>query len=175
MTNGSYARIWKRVGDIALGTVLAVVTAPLQAVCAVAIKLDDRGPVLFTQTRSGRDGVPFEILKFRTMKPDTDRIAHGYPSAAMVTRVGRVLRRTSLDELPQLYNILRGDMSVVGPRPALIEQANRYTEFQRRRLLVRPGLTGMAQLRYRNNAPWSQRIEADVEYVARLSPLPTSD
>jgi lipopolysaccharide/colanic/teichoic acid biosynthesis glycosyltransferase len=168
---GRYAKRWKRVIDIALGSFLAVLTAPVQAACAIAIKLDDGGPVLFRQERSGRGGVPFEILKFRTMRPDTEKVAGGYPSAAMVTHVGAVLRRTSLDEVPQLYNIIRGDMSFVGPRPALTEQATRYTEFQRRRLQVRPGLTGMAQLRYRNTAPWSQRIKADVEYVERLNLL----
>lgn len=162
---GDIGAILKRTFDLVVGAAALVVSAPLHAACAAAVALLDGRPVYFVQMRAGRDGVPFPLYKFRTMAVGTHDVSGGYPTDDMVTRSGRVLRRWSLDELPQLVNVLRGDMSLVGPRPALPSQAERYTARQRRRLQVRPGLTGLAQVRFRNEAPWSVRIESDIEYV----------
>lgn len=159
----------KRVLDLVLTGVVALVTAPLHALCALAVRTTSGPPVYFKQERSGRDGVPFDIIKFRTMTVGTHEASGGYPQSSAVTPVGRWLRRTSLDELPQLINILRGDMSLVGPRPALPSQAVRYTDRQRRRLDVLPGLTGLAQVEGRNHATWSRRIESDLRYIERMS------
>ena len=168
---GTYERHGKRALDVAVSGVLLLATSPLQLACAVGVLLDSGRPVLFTQTRSGRGGRPFRIYKFRTMAVGTHERTGGYPTSDMVTRTGRVLRRTNLDELPQLWNILRGEMSLVGPRPTLPDQVERYTERQRGRLRVRPGVTGRSQVRYRNNAPWSARIEEDLKYVENVSVL----
>lgn len=142
------------------------VVVPVSIVCAVAVRLDSKGPVLFTQERVGKGGVPFKVYKFRTM---IDGINPIVPDQTRITRVGRFLRRTSLDELPQLLNVVNGTMSVVGPRPTLQYQVDRYTEQQRRRLDVRPGLTGLAQVSGRNALSWDRRIELDIDYVERQS------
>jgi len=129
--------------------------------------------VLFRQTRVGKDGEDFELLKLRSMVADAERQGAGFAvdrGDARITRVGRVIRRTSIDELPQLWNVIRGDMSVIGPRPTLRYQVERYTERQRRRLEVRPGLTGWAQIHGRATLPWAERIELDVWYVEHRSP-----
>jgi len=129
--------------------------------------------VLFRQTRVGKDGVDFELLKLRSMVVDAERRGAGFAvdrGDARITRVGRVIRRTSIDELPQLWNVVRGDMSVIGPRPTLRYQVERYTDRQRRRLEVRPGLTGWAQIHGRATLPWAERIELDVWYVEHRSP-----
>ena len=136
------------------------------------MKLEDRGPVLFRQTRVGKDGADFELLKLRSMVVDAERQGAGFAvdrGDARITRVGRVIRRTSIDELPQLWNVVRGDMSVIGPRPTLRYQVERYTERQRRRLEVLPGLTGWAQIHGRTTLPWAERIELDVWYVEHWS------
>lgn len=164
-----YADRGKRAVDVAVAFAVAVCTAPLHAVCAFAVAATSGRPVYFVQERAGRYGRVFRLVKFRTMRVGTHEASGGYPSASMVTPVGRLLRKTSLDELPQLLNILKGDMGLVGPRPTLPEQAARYTPLQRRRLEARPGLTGLAQVRYRNNAPWSVRIESDLEYIESIS------
>lgn len=169
--NGPYAAYGKRCFDLVGSIALLAISAPIHLACAAVIKLDDRGPVYFRQERIGLNGHPFILYKFRTMLVGTHEISGGYPTSSMVTKSGRTLRRFSLDELPQLWNILRGDMSFVGPRPALPDQVVRYTETQRRRLMVRPGLTGAAQIKYRNNAPWSARILEDIDYVENVSPL----
>ena len=173
----------KRGMDIAVSAVGIVLTAPLLVIIAVLIRLDSRGPALFKQLRAGRHGEPFGFLKFRTMTRDAqERISEVVPVNEMkepmyklrrdprVTRVGHVLRCTSLDELPQLFNVLRGDMSLVGPRPTLRYQVERYSERQRRRLDVKPGLTGWAQIHGRAALPWEDRIELDVWYVEHRSP-----
>jgi lipopolysaccharide/colanic/teichoic acid biosynthesis glycosyltransferase len=160
-----YATRVKRVLDIAGSVLLLVLTSPILALCAAAIAADDGRPVFFSHSRVGRDGRLFKVHKFRTMTVGTESAFQGYPPAAAITRVGRVLRRLSLDEFPQLMNILRGEMSFVGPRPTLPSQVERYTAQQRGRLSVRPGLTGLAQIRYRDSAPWSRRITTDLEYV----------
>ena len=129
--------------------------------------------MLFRQTRVGKDGEDFELLKLRSMVVDAERQGAGFAvdrGDARITRVGRVIRRTSIDELPQLWNVVRGDMSVIGPRPTLRYQVERYTERQRRRLEVRPGLTGWAQIHGRATLPWAERIELDVWYVEHRSP-----
>ena len=129
--------------------------------------------MLFRQTRVGKDGVDFELLKLRSMVVDAERQGAGFAvdrGDARITRVGRVIRRTSIDELPQLWNVVRGDMSVIGPRPTLRYQVERYTERQRRRLEVLPGLTGWAQIHGRTTLPWAERIELDVWYVEHRSP-----
>jgi lipopolysaccharide/colanic/teichoic acid biosynthesis glycosyltransferase len=157
---------------VTAGLGLAVVS-PLLAAAAVAIKLEDGGPVLFRQTRVGRDGMDFELLKLRTMVVGAERQGAGYAVDAgdsRITRVGRILRKTSVDELPQLWNVVRGDMSLIGPRPTLRYQVERYTERQRKRLDVRPGLTGWAQIHGRATLPWNERIELDVWYVEHRSP-----
>jgi lipopolysaccharide/colanic/teichoic acid biosynthesis glycosyltransferase len=154
-----------------LGLVLA---SPLLAGAALAVKLEDGGPVLFRQRRVGKDGKDFELLKLRSMVVDAERSGAGFAvdrGDSRITKVGRFLRRTSIDELPQLWNVVRGDMSVIGPRPTLRYQVDRYTERQRRRLEVRPGLTGWAQIHGRATLPWEERIELDVWYVDNRSPL----
>src|SRR5450631_2052163 len=164
-----YASTVKGALDIVGSLLLLVLTAPILALCAAAITVDDGLPVFYNHRRVGKDGRPFNVVKFRTMTVGTDAKSNDYPTPAAVTRVGRVLRRLSLDELPQLANILRGEMSFVGPRPALPPQAVRYTSEQRGRLVVRPGLTGLAQIRHRTSAPWSRRITTDLEYIHGLS------
>ena len=166
---GVYARRFKRPVDLVAGGALLVLSSPLHALCAAAVAVLDGRPVYYTQARSGRDGIPFRLPKFRTMAVGTDSSSGGYPTEDMVTRSGRFLRRWSLDELPQLISVVRGDMSLVGPRPTLPSQTERYTERQRRRLDVRPGLTGLAQVRFRNVAPWSERIESDIQYIERIT------
>jgi len=164
-----YATKVKRFLDIVGSVFLLVVTSPIQALCATAVAANDGRPVLYHQSRVGKNGKIFRLHKFRTMTVGTDLLFGGYPTPATVTKVGRVLRRLSLDEIPQLANILRGEMSFVGPRPALPPQVVRYTSEQRGRLVVRPGLTGLAQIRHRTSAPWSRRITTDLEYIRGLS------
>ena len=163
-----------RLADVALAGTGLVLASPLLAAAAVAAKLEDSGPVLYRQTRVGRDGVDFQLLKLRTMVVGAETQGAGYAvdrGDSRITRVGRILRRASIDELPQLWNVLRGEMSIVGPRPTLRYQVERYDERQRRRLDVRPGLTGWAQVHGRASLPWAERIELDVWYVQHRSPL----
>jgi lipopolysaccharide/colanic/teichoic acid biosynthesis glycosyltransferase len=159
--------------DVVVAGVALVVTSPLLAAAAIATKLDSRGPVLYRQMRVGKDGVDFEFLKLRTMVVGAEKIGAG-PAVdegdSRITRVGRILRRTSIDELPQLWNVLRGDMSVIGPRPTLRYQVEQYDDRQRRRLDVRPGLTGWAQVNGRATLPWKERIELDIWYLENRSP-----
>jgi lipopolysaccharide/colanic/teichoic acid biosynthesis glycosyltransferase len=162
----------KRALDLTLVSAVGVVTLPLAAAIAAAIKLEDGGRVLFRQERIGRNGAPFEIVKFRTLVDAPARDPVDYLISAQdprITRVGAFLRRWSLDELPQLWNVLVGDMSVVGPRPTLRYQVERYDDFQRRRLEVLPGVTGWAQISGRNQLRWPERIELDVWYVDHRS------
>ena len=159
--------------DTALAGVALVVSAPLLAAAAVVIKVEDRGPVLFRQTRVGKDCKDFELLKLRTMIVGAETKGAGYAvdrGDSRITRVGRFLRRTSLDELPQLWNVVRGDMSVIGPRPTLRYQVDKYTDRQRKRLDVLPGITGWAQIHGRASLSWDERIELDIWYVEHRSP-----
>jgi lipopolysaccharide/colanic/teichoic acid biosynthesis glycosyltransferase len=162
-----------RASDVAIAGAGLAVTSPLLALAALAIKLEDGGPILYRQSRVGKDGVDFEVLKLRTMVVGAETMGTGFAvdrGDRRITRVGRVLRRTSIDELPQLWNVLRGDMSVIGPRPTLRYQVEQYDEHQRRRLDVRPGLTGWAQVHGRAALAWADRIELDVWYVDNRSP-----
>ena len=157
----------KRWIDLAVLCMAAVPAAAAGLACVLAVRVTSRGPILFRQVRIGRHGRPFVLLKFRTMIDAPDNPA--YPDPARITRVGRWLRRLSLDEIPQLVNVARGEMSIVGPRPTLPYQVERYDDRQRLRLAVRPGITGLAQVRGRNAITWSERIEHDLEYVRRQS------
>ena len=162
----------KRALDVAASSLMLLVASPVLAGSAAAIVLEDRGPVLYRQRRVGRDGVEFELLKLRTMVVGAEKMGAGLAvnqGDPRITKVGRLLRRLSLDELPQLWNVLRGDMSLVGPRPTLAYQVERYTQRQRRRLQVKPGITGWAQVHGRAKLPWDARIELDVWYVEHRS------
>jgi lipopolysaccharide/colanic/teichoic acid biosynthesis glycosyltransferase len=167
MTNEhSYLRT-RSIVDRMVAAILLLATSPILAAAGIAVVMTSGRPITFRQRRVGRGGVDFEILKFRTMIHDAERLGGGYmpENLNLITPVGRVLRKTSLDELPQLLNIARGEMALIGPRPALREQFERYTPQQRRRVDVLPGVTGLAQVTYRNDAPWSKRIELDLEYI----------
>jgi lipopolysaccharide/colanic/teichoic acid biosynthesis glycosyltransferase len=158
--------------DVVLSAALLVVTSPLLALAALAIRLESRGPVFYRQRRVGRGGEPFELWKLRTMVPGAESIGAGLyvlEGDPRITRTGRLLRRFSLDELPNLVNVLKGDMAIVGPRPTVQEQVDRYTDRQRRRLEVKPGITGWAQINGRTSLPWPDRIELDVWYVEHRS------
>ncbi len=160
--------------DVAIAGAGLALASPVLAAAAVAVKLGDGGPVLFKQTRVGKDGRDFELLKLRTMVVGAEHQGAGYAvnvGDSRITRVGAFLRRTSLDELPQLWNVVRGDMSLIGPRPTLRYQVERYTERQRRRLEVLPGITGWAQVKGRASLSWDEKIELDVWYVDHRSPL----
>jgi lipopolysaccharide/colanic/teichoic acid biosynthesis glycosyltransferase len=153
-----------------LGLVLA---SPVLAAAALAIKLEDGGPVVYRQRRVGYRGEDFDLFKLRTMVVGAETKGAGFAvnrGDARITRTGRILRRLSLDELPQLWNVVRGDMSLIGPRPTLRYQVEQYTPRQRRRLDVKPGLTGWAQVNGRTKLPWDERIELDVWYVEHRSP-----
>jgi lipopolysaccharide/colanic/teichoic acid biosynthesis glycosyltransferase len=159
----------KRGFDIVAATVALVVALPILAVLAVAVRVSMGRPVLFRQRRPGRNGRPFEMVKFRTMLPATGPSRAVANDAGRLTPLGRFLRRTSLDELPELINVLAGDMSLVGPRPLLMEYLDRYTPEQARRHLVRPGITGWAQVNGRNALTWEQRFALDTWYVDNWS------
>jgi lipopolysaccharide/colanic/teichoic acid biosynthesis glycosyltransferase len=158
--------------DVLVAGALLLVSSPLLAAAALAIRLESRGPVFYRQRRVGRHGEPFELWKLRTMVPGAEAMGAGIyvvEGDPRITRVGRLLRRFSLDELPNLVNVLKGDMAVVGPRPTIQEQVDRYTERQRRRLEVKPGITGWAQVNGRTSLPWPERIELDIWYVEHRS------
>ena len=159
------ARVAKRVIDIVGSGLALLVLAPVMVIVAVVVRVVLGSPVLFRQTRPGLGGAPFEIVKFRTMSDAVGRDGAPLSDAERMRRLGRLLRRTSLDELPQLVNVLRGDMSLVGPRPLLMEYLARYTPEQARRHDVRPGLTGLAQVNGRNAMSWNDRIGLDTVYA----------
>jgi lipopolysaccharide/colanic/teichoic acid biosynthesis glycosyltransferase len=162
-----------RAADVVLASFGLVLASPLIGAAALAVKLQDGGPVLYRQRRVGKDGAEFELLKMRTMVQGAEKLGAGYAvdkGDPRITRTGRILRRLSIDELPQLWNVVRGDMSVIGPRPTLSYQVERYTPRQRRRLEIKPGLTGWAQVHGRAAVPWEDRIELDVWYVDHRSP-----
>ena len=163
---------YSRVLDVVIGGVAALLTAPVVAVLAVAIRLESRGHPIYTQTRVGLDGRLFSIYKLRTMVHGAEFTGAGLAIAegdARITRLGTLLRRYSLDELPNLWNVVRGEMSIVGPRPTLAVQVEQYTERQRGRLAVKPGITGWAQVNGRASLPWAERIELDLWYVEHRS------
>jgi lipopolysaccharide/colanic/teichoic acid biosynthesis glycosyltransferase len=158
--------------DLLVASLALIVAAPVLALAAILIKLESRGPVFYRQRRIGRGGEPFELWKLRTMVPGAEAMGAGIyvvEGDPRITRTGRLLRRLSLDELPNLINVLKGELALVGPRPTVQEQVDRYTERQRRRLEVKPGITGWAQINGRTSLPWPERIELDVWYVEHRS------
>ncbi|TMK66504.1 MAG: sugar transferase [Actinobacteria bacterium] len=158
--------------DITVAGLGLIIAAPLLAVAVIAIRLETRGSPIYKQRRVGKDGKPFELLKLRTMVSGAEHVGAGLAvnyGDPRITRVGAILRRFSLDELPNLVNVLRGDMAVVGPRPTIQAQVDQYTDRQRRRLEVKPGITGWAQVNGRASLPWHERIELDVWYVDNRS------
>jgi len=185
--------LWKRALDLVAGVALLVASFPLWIIIAVLIKLDSRGPVLYAQEAIGRGGQPFRLYKFRTMRTDADNERHRSYIATFVrgssaqheddrerkvykmvdddrvTRVGRWLRRLSVDELPQLLNVLRGEMSVVGPRPPLPYESALYDDWARQRLAVQPGITGLYQVTRRSEASFREMVEVDLDYIRRRS------
>jgi lipopolysaccharide/colanic/teichoic acid biosynthesis glycosyltransferase len=155
--------------DFAILLVALIPAILVGTICAIGIKVTSRGPIFFRQERVGLNGLVFRVFKFRSMIHDPEGNPL-FPDDRRITAIGRVLRRYSLDELPQLINVVKGEMSIVGPRPTLPYQVARYTSAQRRRLSVRPGITGLAQIRGRNSIEWDERIEHDLEYIDRQSP-----
>ena len=158
--------------DITVAGLGLILAAPLLAVAMIAIRLESRGSPIYKQRRVGKDGRPFDLLKLRTMVSGAEHVGAGLAvnyGDPRITRVGAILRRFSLDELPNLVNVLRGDMAVVGPRPTIQAQVDQYTHRQRRRLEVKPGITGWAQVNGRASLPWHERIELDVWYVDNRS------
>ena len=164
-------RAIKRAMDVGVAAVGLAVGSPILAVVAILVRVTSRGPILFRQERAGRAMRPFAMYKFRTMRADAEPFGVSPREAAdlRLTRVGRFLRETSLDEWPQLWNILRGDMSLVGPRPLYMSQAREFTQRQRRRLEVRPGISGLAQIQGRGEIPHEEKLEWDVQYVEKQS------
>jgi lipopolysaccharide/colanic/teichoic acid biosynthesis glycosyltransferase len=166
-----YDRI-ARALDLAIAVPGALISLPVVALAATAIRIESPGNPIYTQTRVGRRGEPFEIYKLRTMVSGAEQIGEGLRIAAgdaRITRLGGWLRRLSLDELPNLWNVVRGEMSIIGPRPTLAVQVQQYTDRQQRRLEVKPGITGWAQVNGRASLPWAQRIELDIWYVEHRS------
>ncbi len=158
----------KRIMDLAIAVPMTILLAPVMIVIAIMVRRDSPGPAIFRQTRAGLNGKDFQVLKFRTMVDGAERMGSGLAVDAgddRITPLGATLRRLSLDELPQLINVIRGDMSIVGPRPTVPSQLAHYTPEQRGRLTARPGLTGLAQVRGRAALPWSERIAIDLEYI----------
>ena len=164
-----YTSIGKRSGDLILATLALLACAPLLLAIAAVVRLAVGRPVLFRQRRPGLNGTPFMLLKFRTMRNTRDSTGNLQADADRLTRLGRFLRSTSLDELPELWNVLKGDMSLVGPRPLLMRYLDRYTTEQARRHDVRPGMTGLAQVGGRNALTWQQKFALDIEYVDNCS------
>jgi lipopolysaccharide/colanic/teichoic acid biosynthesis glycosyltransferase len=162
----------RRAVDVVVSALALMLSSPLLLAAMLAIRLESPGPVIYRQRRAGRGGRPFDVLKLRTMVDGAEHIGAGLAVNAndsRITRVGALLRRSSLDELPNLLNVLRGEMTLIGPRPTLPAQVDQYTERQRGRLAVKPGITGWAQVNGRASLPWSERIELDLYYVEHRS------
>jgi lipopolysaccharide/colanic/teichoic acid biosynthesis glycosyltransferase len=162
----------KRAFDIVVSFIVLSLLSPLIGIIALAIKLDDKGPVLYIQDRVGKDGTTFRCYKFRTMVVGAEKNGLGLEVAkedSRITRVGRFLRHWTLDEIPQVFNVLKGDMSIVGPRPTVPSQVARYTPWQQRRLEAKPGMAGWAWIHGRNRPSWAERIELDIWYVDHWS------
>lgn len=159
----------KRIFDILFSLAIIVILSPVLLTITILIKITSKGPVLFKQERVGQHKKSFRIYKFRSMIQNAEKLGAGYymdgEDDPRITKLGKILRKTSLDELPELFNVLKGEMSFVGPRPTLKYQVDKYSEFQKRRLEYPPGITGWAQINGRNEIPWSKRIELDVWYI----------
>lgn len=169
MRKNLYSSFFKRFFDIVLSFFVLLLCSPLYALLAILVRTKLGSPVIFTQERPGKDGKIFRLYKFRTMTDERDENGNLLPDAVRLTRFGQMLRSTSLDELPEFYNILKGDMSFIGPRPLLCAYLPLYNDKQRHRHDVRPGLTGLAQCSGRNLLSWEERFDLDVEYVQNLS------
>jgi len=162
----------RRAADIVVSSLALIVSSPVLALAALAIRLESPGGVIYRQGRVGLNGRPFDLIKLRTMVAGAEHLGAGLAvneNDSRITRVGALLRRTSLDELPNLLNVLRGEMSLIGPRPTLPIQVEQYTERQRERLAIKPGITGWAQVNGRASLPWSERIELDLWYIEHRS------
>ena len=162
----------RRLFDVLVAGSALLVASPFLLAAVVAIRLESRGSVIYRQRRVGKDGRPFDVLKLRTMVTGAEHMGAGLAVSegdTRITRIGRLLRRTSLDEMPNLINVLRGEMAIVGPRPTVPVQVDRYTERQRGRLAVKPGITGWAQVNGRTELPWDERIELDLWYIEHRS------
>lgn len=165
-----YERFGKRALDLFLGGLALLLCLPVIALTALLVRIRLGSPVLFSQSRPGLNGQPFTLFKFRTMTDGRDERGEALPDDERLTSFGAWLRRASLDELPELFNVIGGEMSLVGPRPLLMEYLDRYTQHQARRHEVRPGLTGWAQVKGRNSLSWDEKFELDVWYVDHLGP-----
>lgn len=164
-----YRKYIKRLLDIVLSLLALIILSPVMAIIAVLIRVKIGRPILFVQERPGKDETIFKLYKFRTMTYNVDCEGKVLSDNERLTNLGRILRKTSLDELPELWNILIGDMSIIGPRPLLVSYLPYYNPSERARHSIRPGLTGLAQVQGRNSLPWDLRLKADVEYTTRIS------
>ena len=164
-----YELIIKRPMDFLLSLIALIVLSPVMLVVAILVKIKLGGPVLFKQERPGKNEKIFKMYKFRTMTQEKDEQGNLLPDDKRLTKFGKILRSTSLDELPGIFNILKGDMSIVGPRPLLVRYLPRYNAEQRKRHLVRPGLTGLAQVNGRNAITWEERFNLDIKYVEKVT------
>lgn len=164
-----YKKFFKRFLDVIISLLGLIVLSPIMIIVALLVRIKLGSPIIFTQERPGKNEKIFKLYKFRSMKDLKDENGKMLPNEERVTKFGKLLRRTSLDELPELVNILKGDMSLIGPRPLLVKYLPYYTEKERHRHDVRPGLTGLAQINGRNNACWEDRFEHDLEYVNNIT------
>ena len=164
-----YRHFFKRFLDLVLSLIAIVLLSPVFIIVATLVKMKLGSPVIFCQERPGKDEKIFKMYKFRSMTSETDGEGNLLPDEARLTKFGKLLRSTSLDELPELFNILKGDMSIVGPRPLLVQYLPLYNDFQKHRHDVRPGLTGLAQVKGRNSISWEDRFKFDVEYTKKIS------